>query len=44
MVIVGNKLDVQRNPVTVNRSTHLLDRSTPILQEYPVWPLSSFSP
>lgn len=40
MVIVGNKLDVQRNPMTVNRSTHLLDRSTSLLQEYPVWLIS----
>lgn len=35
-MIVGNKLDLQKNPVTINRSTHLLDRASPILQDYPV--------
>ena len=40
-MIVGNKLDLQKNPVTINRSTHLLDRDSPILQDYPVLSRSS---
>lgn len=36
IVIVGNKLDLQKSPSTINRSTHLKDRAESVLTKYMV--------
>lgn len=35
-MIVGNKLDLQKSPSTINRSTHLKDRAESVLTKYMV--------
>ena len=36
IVVVGNKLDLQQNPTTINKSTNLYERAESLLEEYPV--------
>ena len=36
IVIVGNKLDLQQTPTTLNKSTNLHERAEPLLEKYPV--------
>lgn len=36
IVVVGNKLDLQQNPTTINKSTNLHERAEPLLEKYPV--------
>lgn len=36
VVIVGNKLDLQQNPTTINKSTHLHERAESLLEKYSV--------
>ena len=36
IIVVGNKLDLEKNPDTINRSTHLHERASSLLEKYTV--------
>lgn len=36
IVVVGNKIDLEKNPSSMNSNTHLREHSESILSQYPV--------